>query len=163
MVFIKMMFKLTETKQRDCTHSCMCRSIPSEHLIDNAVMKHKHPSCWCYSLAVSHSTVCKLFPMLRILVYQLIPTCTQLNTSAIVSRKYAPLPPFATFSLSTKCRGGTFAGTLWYICSKGTCICVTERLLLGSCERKKNKSLVHIALTCMYKNQGLVPRLVQGF
>ena len=91
-VSIKMMFKLTEIKQSDCTHSCMCRSIPSEHLIDNAVMKHKHPSCWCYSLAVSHSTVCKLFPMLRILVYQLIPTCTQLNTSTVVSRKYTTPP-----------------------------------------------------------------------
>ena len=104
------MFKLTELKQPDCTHSCARRSIPSEHLIDNAVMQllnmsilhSQPPSRWCYSLAVSHS---KSFPHAQTIG---LPAHTNLYTRAQLRE---------------------------YICSK---VRVSECLPLGSCEGKKN-------------------------
>ena len=76
--------KLTDTLQPDWIHSCLYRSIPSEHLTDNTVSntvtKHIHSqslSCWWCSLEAAlfpHS--CSLCSC-SVLVHQLISTCTQ--------------------------------------------------------------------------------------
>ena len=79
-----LMLKLTDTLQPDWIHSCLYRSIPSEHLTDNTVSstvtKHIHSqslSCWWCSLEAAlfphSSSLCSC----SVLVHQLIPTCTQ--------------------------------------------------------------------------------------